>query len=288
MRKVIVVTDSIASVPQELVDELEIRVVPAIVIWGEEQLKEGIDITAEQFFPRLKKSKVIPTTTQPGPEDFRVVFEDILSRGYDVLGVFISNKLSGTFNSAYQARKLFPDVQDRIIVIDSLLASMGTGWGAIDAARAAASGANLATCAEIAQKTLENTLVVLMVDTLEYLHRGGRIGGASRLVGTMLSFKPILQLVDGQLEPRDKVRTRKKAMEYLLTVGEEFASNGTARVATMYTDNKEEAQSLNAHLAKRYNAVETVISCVSPAIGVHVGPGTIALVITVSPDGVQE
>src|SRR5574341_1043448 len=195
MSKVALVTDSSTYLPKALQDKYAIRVVPLIVIWSGKELRDGVDIQPEEFYTRLQTTREMPTTSQPSPIAVKEVFEGLLAEGYDVLGIFISSKFSGTYASAEQAQAMLPGTN--IEIIDSLIGSMGAGWPILVAAQAAEKGAGLAECKAIAEKALENVGILLMVDTLEYLHRGGRIGSAQRFLGDALSLKPILEVVNG-------------------------------------------------------------------------------------------
>jgi DegV family protein with EDD domain len=278
MSKVAIVADSTTYVPKEYVDKYGIKVAPVTVIFGTEELKDGIEITPVEFYKRLRESTDLPTTSQPTPQDFKEINESLLAEGKDILGIYVSHKLSGTVASAEQAKTMFPKAN--IEVLDSLSVSMGTGWPIVIAARAAEKGASLAECRVLAEKAMESTKVYVMVDTLEYLHRGGRIGGAQRLLGAALNFKPILVIQDGQLEPMEKVRTRKKAIPRLLELTEEFIAGRTpVRIAVIHADDFEAAEDLVARAKARFNPVEILVSDVSPSVGTHAGPGTLGIAV---------
>ena len=191
MSKVAIITDSTAYLPENLVAAYNITVVPLVVIWGEETLRDNVDISPSEFYQRLATAKVMPSTSQATIQTFSDAFEKLLSEGYEILTIVISSALSGTLDSAIQAKKQFPDA--KIELIDSQLTSLPLAYMALTAARAAKRGASLEECKHIVEQIRENTQVFFAVETLEFLHRGGRIGGASRFLGTALNLKPILQ-----------------------------------------------------------------------------------------------
>ncbi|MCJ7624475.1 MAG: DegV family protein, partial [Anaerolineaceae bacterium] len=192
MSKVALVTDSTTYLPAEYLEKYVIRMAPASVIWAGEELQDGIDILPAEFYARLETAREMPTTSQATPAAFKEVFEELLSKGYDILTIVISNKLSGAAGSAKQVMQMMPDAN--IELIDSLSGAMGAGWPILEAAKAATRGANLAECKAIAEKALKNVGILLTVATLDYLHRGGRIGGAKHFLGTVLNLKPILEI----------------------------------------------------------------------------------------------
>jgi DegV family protein with EDD domain len=278
MSKVTLVADSTTYLPEEYIAKYNVRVAPCMVIWGEEELRDGIDIKPDAFYERLSTTDVMPTTTQPTPADFESIYRELLDAGKEILVVTISHKLSGTFSSAEQAKAVFPDAQ--ITIIDSLTASLATGWAIIMAARAAENGASLEECTAVAQKCLDQSNLFFLVDTLEFLHRGGRIGGASRFLGTALNFKPILEVIDGRIEPLERVRTQKKALDRLIDiVAERVNDQESVRFGVLHANNPEGAKDLIANLETRLSPLEAIISGVSPAIGTHVGPGTLGIAI---------
>lgn len=274
MPKVAVVTDSSTYLPKELVEQYAIRVVPLMVIWPGEELRDGVDIQPEEFYTRLQASKEIPTTSQPSPAAVKEVFDDLLAQGADILGIFISSKFSGTYASAEQAQAMLPGTN--IEIIDSLSGSMGAGWPILAAAQAAARGASLAECKAVAQKALQNVGILLMVDTLEYLHRGGRIGGAQRFLGDALSLKPILEVVDGVFVGLERVRTRQKALKRLVQLVEaRIAGRSPVHLAVLHANALDLAKQMLQEASAQLHPIETIIADVSPAVGAHLGPGTV-------------
>jgi DegV family protein with EDD domain len=278
MSKVAIVTDSTAYIPSALQLQLNITVVPLMLIWGEESYRDGVDMIPDDFYKRMENSKVIPTTSQATIPSMKSAFERLLAEGQDVLGIFLSSKLSGTVESAMQAREMVQKGKDRIAILDSLATTMALGWPVLTAARAAEAGESLIECQKLAKKARDQTGVLFVVETLEYLRRGGRIGGAQAMLGTLLNIKPLLELQDGRIESVEKVRTRGKALARMLDLVEEKVAGRTPiRLATVHANAEAEALKLLETARQRFNPIESLHSPLSPVIGTHAGPGTVAL-----------
>ncbi len=278
MSKVAIVTDSTAYIPDELVKSNNLTITPQVLIWGEETFQDGVSIMPEEFYRRLGSAKIMPTTSQVAIVDMKAAFEKLLDAGYDILGVFISSKLSGTMQSALQAKEMLPNAASRIALVDSLSTAMAMGFHVLTAARAAQAGASLAECQRLAEEAQKHTGVYFVVDTLEFLHRGGRIGGAQALLGSALNIKPVLTLVDGRIETADKVRTKGKAHDRMIDlVVEGVAGRTPVRLATLHANAAADAQQVLDKASARLNPVEKVLTSVSPVIGAHTGPGTVGL-----------
>ncbi len=278
MPKVAIVTDSTAYLPDALVKANNLTITPQVLIWGEETFQDGIDILPDEFYRKLEHAKVMPTTSQVAIVTMKATFEKLLDAGYDVLGIFISSKFSGTMQSAIQAKEMLPKAANNIAFVDSLSTSMAMGFQVLTAARAAQAGTGLAECQKLAEESRKHTGVYFVVDTLEFLHRGGRIGGAQALLGSALNIKPVLTLVDGRIETADKVRTKSKAIDRMIDlVVESVAGRTPVRLATLHANAEAEARHLLDAAAERLNPVEKVLSSVSPVIGTHTGPGTVGL-----------
>jgi DegV family protein with EDD domain len=278
MSKVAIVTDSTAYIPDDLLKKYAITVTPQIVIWGEESFRDGVDITPDQFYKRLENAKVMPTTSQVSIMDMKTAFETLVEQGYEVLGIFLSAKLSGTMQSAEQALKMLPNLVEKISIVDSTSTAMAMGFHVLTAARAAQAGESLLECRQLAEEAQKHTGVFFTVDTLEFLHRGGRIGGAQAFMGTMLNIKPVLELRDGRIEPIERVRTKSKATERMLElVIAQIAGRTPVRLATLHANAEVEAKALLHLAAAQLNPIEQIFAAVSPAIGTHAGPGTVGL-----------
>ncbi len=278
MSKVAIVTDSTAYIPDDLLKKYAITVTPQIVIWGEESFRDGVDITPDQFYKRLENSKVMPTTSQVSIMDMKTTFESLVEQGYEVLGIFLSAKLSGTMQSAEQALKMLSNMAGKISIVDSNSTAMAMGFHVLTVARAAQAGASLLDCVKLAEEAQKHTGVFFTVDTLEFLHRGGRIGGAQAFMGTMLNIKPVLELRDGRIEPIERVRTKSKATERMLElVVAQIGGRTPVRLATLHANAETEARALLHMAAAQLLPIEQVFAAVSPAIGTHAGPGTVGL-----------
>jgi len=278
MSRVAIVTDSTAYIPDNLLKKYAIPVVPLILIWGEETYEDGVNMLPEEFYRRLPDSKVMPTTSQATIPSMQQTFTRLLENGFDVLGIFLSSKLSGTVQSALQAREMLDKDAQRVAVFDSLATTMAMGWPVLTAARAAEAGENLSECLKAAEKARDQTGVLFVVETLEFLRRGGRIGGAQALLGTALNIKPILELQEGRIESVEKIRTKGKALERMLDLAEEKMGGRTPiRLAAVHADAQADAIALLETAKRRFSPVETVLSPLSPVIGAHAGPGTVAL-----------
>jgi DegV family protein with EDD domain len=235
-----------------------------------------VDIDPPTFYRRLRESKVFPTTSQPSTGEFIDFFRRVTSKADAVLGVFVTSKLSGTVANAQAVQDQLAGVKIR--VLDSLSTSMGMGFIALAAARAAAAGKLLDEVVATAEEMRDRVQLVFTLDTLEYLHRGGRIGGAKWLMGTALNIKPLLHFVDGVLQPLEQVRTRRKAIARLLEVAEQRLGGGRmAEAAVIDVDSPEEGDSVAEQVKERFGVSPVYRTTVSPVIGTHAGPGTVGI-----------
>ncbi|MCS7248055.1 MAG: DegV family protein [Anaerolineales bacterium] len=277
MPKVAIVTDSTAYIPENFLREYQISVAPQVLIWGDQTFEDGVDILPEEFYRRLKTDSVMPTTSQVTIPNFQKIFKNLLEQGKEVLAILISAKLSGTIDSAIQAKATFPS-DAPIEIVDSYSTAMAMGLQVLTVARAAQNGASLAECKRMAEEARERTGVVFAVDTLEFLHRGGRIGGASRFLGTALNIKPLLEVRGGRVEPLERVRTRKKSLARLVEIIEERTKGKSPlRLSVIHANAEEEARELLEEVTQRLQPAEAILSTVSPVIGTHVGPGTVGI-----------
>lgn len=278
MKKVAIVTDSTAYIPKDLLEQYAVTVVPQVLIWGEKTYEDGIDIQPSEFYQKLATAKVMPTTSQVSVPNMQKAFSGLLEQGCDVLGIFLSAKLSGTMQSAIQGRELLEKDKEHVELVDSNTTAMALGFQVLTVARAAAQGASIAECKTLAEKVRAHTGVYFVVDTLEFLHRGGRIGGAQRLLGTALNLKPLLTVQDGKVEAVERIRTKAKAVERLIEiVGEQTAGKSPVRVATLHANAEAEAREILSRVASLTNAAESVFTSVSPVVGTHTGPGTVGI-----------
>ena len=285
MSKVAVVTDSTAYLPGELINKYNITTVPQVLIWGDKTYRDGIDILPDEFYLRLKTAKVMPSTSQVSPMTMKIVFEKLINEGFDICGIFLSAKLSGTIQSCIQAIEMMEKGKEKIAIVDSETTAMAMGFQVLTVAKAAQAGATLEECKNLAEKTREHTGVLFVVDTLEFLHRGGRIGGAQRMLGTALNFKPILEIKDGRIESIEKVRTKSKAYNRVLEIlVERIGGKQDIHLATLHANAELDARDLLDKASQELKPTETIFTSVSPVIGTHAGPGTVGLAFMVGMD----
>jgi len=272
-----IVTDSSAYLPADLVQQYDIHVIPLRVLFGEQAYRDDIDLSNQEFYRRLAEAETLPTTSQPSAGEFFDLYSELSKDGHEIISIHISSKLSGTISSAQSAKEMLPEA--RITIIDSASTAMGLGLMVLRAARAAAEGKTSAEIVAAVEEMIPAMNVVFVVDTLEYLQKGGRIGGAAALVGTLLKVKPILCLKDGRIEPLDKVRSKRKALARLLEVVEERVGPGTSvQVAVLHAQVPDEARGLEQEVRARFNCTECYFSELGPAVGTHTGPGLVGLV----------
>lgn len=278
MSKVALVTDSTSYIPKDIREKYPITVVPCVVIWEGQTYEDDVTMTPAEFYTRLRTAKVMPSTSQVSVVHMQKAFSSLIEQGYDVLGIFISAKLSGTFQSAVLGREQLASGKEKVELLDANTTAMALGFMDLAVARAAVEGASMAECKALAEQARDHVGVYLTVDTLEFLHRGGRIGGAQRFLGTALNLKPILEIRDGRVEAVERVRTRGKALDRLVElVAERCAGKTPVHMATLHADAEADAKILLDKITPLVKPVESVFAAVSPAVGANAGPGTVGL-----------
>lgn len=272
-----IVTDSTAYLPPELVEAYDIHVGAQMLILGEQVYRDGVDISARDFYRLLQTSKVVPKTSQLSVEEARQLLERAGEGKDGVVAIVISGALSGTYNSVMQAKALLPDME--IEIIDSRHTAMSLGFVVLAAARAAAEGQDLAEVVAVAKTTIPHVGVMLVAETLEYLHRGGRIGGAQKLLGTALNLKPVLELRGGVVEPVKRIRTKRKALQYILDeLAQRLHGKHNIRLAALSALADAEAQMLLEEAKGRVGGVvEAYVLEASPIVCAHIGPGAVGM-----------
>jgi len=276
MAKVIILTDSSAYLPKEIVSEYPIEVLPLTLIWEGKQYRDGVDILPDEFYQRLSTSESLPQTSQVTVNQFQEMFQKLLDQGFDVLCMGISKGISSSYDSSIQALKSFHG--KAVEVLDTKLVSMALGLQVLEAAKAAKRGASLAECKQIAEEAYPKIGVYFTVDTLKYLAAGGRINSAKRLVGTALNIKPILEIRDGKIELVESVISKKKAIRRMVKMVEKnIEGKKPVRISVFHALEQEAARSLLAELKETFGAEDAILSHVSPVVGAHVGPGTISI-----------
>ena len=272
---VVVVTDSTADIPSQLVKDLGIVVIPSYVIFGSKSYRGGVDIAEDEFYRKLLHEPVLPKTSQPTPQDFIDAYTQLAKEADGILSIHISSKMSGTINSAEQA-KMLAKLTCPIEVIDSQNLSMALGLIVIAAARMARAGKGLTEIADAVRKTIPNTRLLILFDTLEYLAKGGRIGKAKSMLGSILNVKPLLTLKEGEFVPASQAHSRTKGKEKLL----EFVKSvkDIQDLAVLYSTTPEEAKELVASITA-ISKVSIIIARVGPVLGVHSGPGALGIAL---------
>ena len=271
-----VVTDSTADLPPEVARELAITVVPLLVLFGDEVYRDGVDLTNEEFFRRLTTSRVLPTTSQPPVGAFQEAYRKLAAEAGQIVSIHISAWVSGTCQSAIQAAGSLGG-SPQVEVVDSQTTSMGLGFQAIAAARAARAGASIEEVAAVARSVGRRHHLLALLETLEYLRRGGRIGRAQAFLGSILNLKPLLTFRDGIVHPVARVRTRARALEELLR--HSLAYGDLEDVAVIHGTTPEDAEMLAQRVRERLPQVPIHVGRLGPVLGVHGGPGIIGMVV---------
>lgn len=275
-----VVTDSTSYIPQAMVEQLDITVVSLSVNFDDGTTIREVDIDSAGFYERLSGGKAIPTSSQPAVAEVAEAFRELVNAGHQVVGVFISSEMSGTFESASLARELvLKEAPDAIIeLVDSRSNSMQLGMCVLEAARVAQEGGDATAAVEAATRAISRTRFLFTPHDLEYLRRGGRIGGASALLGALLQVRPILTVEDGSVGVFAKVRTKKRAMQAIVSAfAEEIQRAGLVEAVVHHIDDEPEGEQLAA-LVREVTGKDVTIVGIGPVIGLHVGPGTVGLV----------
>ena len=271
-----IVTDSLSDITSDMAQELGITVVPVYVRFGEEVYRDRIEITTDEFYYRLTHDATWPTTTQPTPHDFVGVYNKLAEENDEILVVTLSSKLSGTYESALHAKSLV-EKECRIEVIDSLTVVMGLGLIVISAAKAVQAGANLDEVADLVHRAMSRSHPVMFFDTLKYLAKGGRIGKAQGLLGSLLSVKPILTIRDGEVFPLTRVRSKTVGMDYLYNFVAGFSN--IEELAVEHATTPDEADKLVERLSSFFPKERIYRSTVSPVIGTYAGPNVLSVTV---------
>jgi DegV family protein with EDD domain len=283
MRQVRIVTDSTCDLPLPLCESLGIAVVPLNVHFGEVVYRDQLDLDSDQFFRLLAKSEELPKTSQPAPILFEEAYRELTADGSSVVSIHLSGKLSGTIRSAQLARDSLRN-RGQIEIIDSQSASVGLGLIVAAAAELANQGADQREVASFVRRLAQNVHIWFFVDTLEYLQRGGRIGRARALLGTLLNIRPILKIEEGEVHPVEKVRTRSKAIDRLVEFVELFPS--IEQMAVIHSSTSvNEAETLLKRLEPLYPREKIIVGRYGPVIGTHAGPGGLGVVVSQGAQG---
>ena len=280
MSQVAVVTDSVASIPEELLQELNIQTIPFYIHRGGEALLDLVNINREAFYKWLPTTSILPKTANPGPGDYLAKYHELAAKGFkQIISIQITSLGSGAYRAAMAAKDLLAESlpEIKLDVIDTLNASMCQGWMAIEAARAAIAGASLEDIGLKVRNMIPQTRMFQTTDTLRYLHMGGRIGKAKHLLASMLDIKPIISMEEGIIVSLGQARTRSKVYQMMVDKLDEVAGAGAVKVAYVHAAARQEAEKLKAMVDSRVEVIESQFAEITPALGVHTGPGTVGL-----------
>jgi DegV family protein with EDD domain len=280
MPQVAVLTDSCASIPENLLESLQIRTVAMYIHRGAEVLRDLVTIQREEFLRWMTTARFLPTTASPGPGDYFEAYSQLAGAGKDeIISIHISSKGSGCFQAATVAQSMmkdeFPHV--RIEVVDTKNVSLCQGWMVIEAARAALAGFSLDHVTSMVRKMIPRTHMIQTADTLRYLYLGGRIGKAQQLLGNMLNIKPLIGMEDGVIVPLGRAHSRGQAYQQMADLVSEAVGEGQAKVAYVHAGALREVERIRSMVDAKVNVVESLIAELSPSLAVHTGPGTAGL-----------
>lgn len=272
-----IVTDSTADIPKDLVEKYKIKVVPLSVIFGEESfLDDGVDITIEEFYRKMRTSEIIPTTTQPTPSDFVKTYKELLKDHNSIVSIHISKKMSGTIDSAEIAKKEFPDKD--IEIIDSELVHMPCGFLVLKAAKLAQDGKSKEEILKAVSDIKSKINVLFSPSTLEYLKRGGRIGRAKALLASLLQIKPILTLHLGEVSPYKNTRRWEQAKNEIINSMKNMIEEGENMVVSVAdSDAKEDGDEMAERIKATFNPKQLLRVDIGCIVGAHLGPGGIGI-----------
>ena len=277
MSKIAIVTDSTAYLPPELVEKYQIYILPLRIHWEDETYLDGKDLTPETFYPKLSQANTLPTTSQTPMYDFLTLFQQLAEEHEAIIVPLISSGISGTIASALAAKAEFNHIP--VEVIDTKSTGAAQALVVIAAAQAVESGASFAEAVDAAQQAVDTMDTYFVVDTLKFLHKGGRIGGASRYFGTTLQIKPILFMNEGKIDALERVRTKSKALDRLVHIAQEKANGGKVSVGIMHSVAPEEAERVRSEILSTMDCEEVITVELSPVLGTHVGPGTVGVAV---------
>lgn len=278
MKSVAIVTDSAADLPVDFIREKAVTVVPLQVTFGDQTYLDGRDLTPALFYEKLATSASLPTTSQASPGEFCEVYRELLKTHQHVVSIHISSQLSGTVASARMAREIVDS--ERITVIDSRNASLGQGLYVMAAVEMAEGGASAQEITSTLEQRVEKAHSVFTIDTLEYLVKGGRLSASQGFLGSMLKIKPILHVspnTDGRIEPLDKVRGRRRALERLIDITINTAQQPAGQVMGVSHSLADDIEHFLSMLKEKVKPQDIVVSEIGAAVGAHVGKGTIAV-----------
>lgn len=274
-----IIADSTCYLPKEYIDKYNVSIVSLNVLLNGKSYRET-DLENDWFYKEMSKSPSIPTSSQPSIDDFYKAIESQVKEGHDIVGIFLSSDMSGTFSTSNLVKEMilekYPNAN--IIMLDSRSNCMQAGYAILEAAKAAADNKSLDEVVSIAKSVIENSKFIFVPDTLDYLKKGGRIGGAAALFGSLLQIKPILTVTDGKTTVLTKVRTKKKAIDKIIdTVMEQNLKSPIKGLIVHHINCESEGQELANKLQDKLGISNIKIQSIGPIIGLHVGPGSIGV-----------
>jgi len=277
---VAVLTDSCASIPDDLIEQLNIEVVSYYIHRGKEIIRDLVDMTREEFFGWMPTAKELPKSATPGPGDYLAAFRRLAERAREIVTVCMTSVGSGAYQAATVAKEIaaseLPDL--RIEVIDTLQVAVCHGWSAIEAARAALAGASLEKVAETAREVARKSTMIQTADTLRYLYMGGRIGRATHMVGTLLNIKPLIGMEEGVITPLGQARSRRQAYRKMVDImADKVGLGARIKIGYVHAIALEEVEKLRRLVEPKFDCQESYVTELSMALGVHTGPGTVGL-----------
>ena len=272
-QRVTIVTDSTADVPPDMTRALGIVIVPLRINFGQESLRDQIDLTTEELIRRMEGASALPTTSQPTPAEFAATFQEQVDAGRDVVCVTIGGLLSGTYRAAMSAAEQV--APDRVTVIDGATTTMHLGWSVIEGARAARAGTDRDGVAAVVRDAQERANLFVVLKTLDYVYKGGRIGKVGQLVGSALNIKPIISVREGRVTAIERVRTWKKAIRRIVELTQ--AQGDLSDIMVLYVDDRADADAVLGELRERFPNANVDITRAGAVITTHVGPGAIAV-----------
>lgn len=282
MSRIAIVTDSTATIPDILIEKLNIQVVPYYIHRGKEVLRDLVSIQREAFYKWLPTAKELPKTASPGPGDYITLYQQLVEENdvQEIVSIHMTSKGSGAFQAAMAAKDMIHEVNPRlrVEVIDTLNVSMCHGWMVIEAARQVEAGKPIDEILEKLKSMIPITRMIQTADTLRYLYMGGRIGKAKHLIGSLLNIRPLIGMEDGEIVALGVARSRKQAYRMIAEKVEELVGpGGKVHIAYVHAAAKEEVDKIRKLIIDRIDVVEEIISELPPALGVHSGPGTVGV-----------
>ncbi|MGI6129247.1 MAG: DegV family protein [bacterium] len=281
-----IVTDSTSDIDEQTKQQLDITIIPLTIHFPDESFVEG-EVPLDYFYSKLESSPVIPTSSQPSSGDIQVVFERLIKAGHDILAIFLSSKISGTYENALIAKEMVLEKypQAKIEIIDSLNTVTALGYPVIETAKEAQAGKSLSVLTESAKKLLERVRFYFVPNSLEHLRKGGRIGSAAALIGSILDLKPVLYYAEGLTAVAKKVRSMRGAIKHMIELMEaDYKAHGLQAVIVQHINNLPKAEEVAQTIHEKYNITPLVVP-VGPVVGLHAGPGTIGLMYCLAKKG---